>query len=82
VCSFEVCKSLTEILTLLGDVGLRIGPTRGLRVDGNISPQRRKKEKTARHDWVVCPGLEVGGRLDGCDMVVFTVVVVLMLMLI
>jgi len=38
-------KSLAAILTLLGDVGLRIGPTRGLSVDGNISPQRRKKEE-------------------------------------
>jgi len=31
-------------LNPLGDVGLRIGPTRGLSIDGNISPQRRKKE--------------------------------------
>jgi len=45
VCSFEVCKSLTAISTLLGNVGLRIRPTECLSVDGNISPQRRKKER-------------------------------------
>ena len=50
VCSFEVCKSLTAILTLLGDVGLRIGPTRGLSVDGSISPRRRKKEERKKKE--------------------------------
>ena len=44
MCSFEVCKSLTAILTLLGDVGLRTGPTRGLSVDGNISRKEERKK--------------------------------------
>jgi len=38
-------RAVAYVTTLLGDVGLRIGPTRGLSVDGNISPQRRKKER-------------------------------------
>jgi len=38
----------------LGDVGLHIGPTRGLSTDGNIYPQRRKEELDLwpQNEWV------------------------------
>ena len=43
--SAVACSSETCIFNPLGDVGLRTGPTGGLSADGNISTQRRKKEK-------------------------------------
>jgi len=35
---------MLKFKTLLGAVGLHIGPTGDPSIDGNISPQRRKKE--------------------------------------
>jgi len=41
-CSLQ--KPLSNSNTL-GDAGLCIGPTRGLSIDGKISPRRRKKKE-------------------------------------